>query len=52
MVKGIKSKVALITGGASGTGRVTAQAFAAGGVKVVVTTDANVRGAEETVRLT
>jgi NAD(P)-dependent dehydrogenase (short-subunit alcohol dehydrogenase family) len=44
-------KVALVTGGASGIGRVTAQAFAVKGVRVVVATDANVRGAEETVRL-
>lgn len=47
----MKSKVALVTGSASGIGRVTAQAFAGEGAKVIVTTDANVQGAEETVRL-
>ena len=51
MSKGMEGKVALVTGGASGIGRVTAQVFAKKGTKVVVTTDANVKGAEETVRL-
>jgi NAD(P)-dependent dehydrogenase (short-subunit alcohol dehydrogenase family) len=51
MPKGMEGKVALVTGGASGIGRVTAQMFAREGVKVVVTTDANLKGAEETVRL-
>jgi NAD(P)-dependent dehydrogenase (short-subunit alcohol dehydrogenase family) len=51
MAKEMMGKVALVTGGASGIGRVTAQAFAVKGVRVVVATDANVRGAEETVRL-
>lgn len=48
---GISGKVAVVTGAATGIGRVTAQAFAREGAKVVVTTDANLRGAEETVRL-
>jgi NAD(P)-dependent dehydrogenase (short-subunit alcohol dehydrogenase family) len=51
MTSGMEGRVALVTGGASGIGRVTAQAFAGEGVKVIVTTDANIQGAEETVRL-
>jgi len=51
MVKGMQGRVALVTGAASGIGRVTAQVFAREGAKVVVSTDANVRGAEETVQL-
>ena len=51
MMEEMRDKVALVTGGASGIGRVTALAFAREGSKVIVTTDANVRGAEETVSL-
>ena len=51
MSKGMQGKVALVTGAASGIGRVTAQVFAREGARVIVTTDANVKGAEETVRL-
>jgi NAD(P)-dependent dehydrogenase (short-subunit alcohol dehydrogenase family) len=51
MRRGMQGRVAVVTGGASGIGRVTAQVFAREGVKVIVTTDLNVRGGEETVRL-
>jgi NAD(P)-dependent dehydrogenase (short-subunit alcohol dehydrogenase family) len=47
----IHGKVALVTGAASGIGRVTAQLFAQKGAKVIVTTGTNVKGAEETVKL-
>jgi NAD(P)-dependent dehydrogenase (short-subunit alcohol dehydrogenase family) len=50
-MKRMEGKVALVTGAASGIGRVTACAFAGEGARVTVTTDANVRGAEETVDL-
>jgi NAD(P)-dependent dehydrogenase (short-subunit alcohol dehydrogenase family) len=51
MTRGISGKTAIITGGASGIGRATAIAFAKEGARVAVTTDKNITGAEETVRL-
>ena len=51
MTRGMQGRVALVTGGASGIGRVTAQMFGREGAKVVVTTDANIGGAGETVKM-
>jgi len=45
----VKGKVAIITGAATGIGRAAAQLLAQEGAKVVVTTDKNITGAEETI---
>jgi NAD(P)-dependent dehydrogenase (short-subunit alcohol dehydrogenase family) len=49
MAQRFTGKAAIVTGGASGIGRIVAQTFAAEGARVVVATDSNVKGAEETV---
>jgi len=51
MSQGFQGKVALVTGAASGIGRVTAQRFAREGARVIVATDSNIKGGQETVRL-
>jgi len=50
MAQRFSGKVALVTGGASGIGRVAAQIFAREGAEVVVSTDSNIKGGEETVK--
>ncbi len=51
MTRKFENKVALVTGAASGIGRGAAQIFARYGASVIVSTDANIRGGEETVNL-
>lgn len=51
MAKQFDGRVALVTGAASGIGRVGARIFAREGAKVIVSTDANIKGGEETVKL-
>lgn len=46
-----ENRVALVTGAASGIGKVAAQTFAREGASVIVSTDANIEGGQETVRL-
>jgi NAD(P)-dependent dehydrogenase (short-subunit alcohol dehydrogenase family) len=51
MAKKFDGRVALVTGAASGIGRVGALIFAREGAKVIAATDANIKGGEETVKL-
>jgi 3(or 17)beta-hydroxysteroid dehydrogenase len=44
----VKDKVAIITGAATGIGQAAAQLLAREGAKVIVTTDANIKGGEAT----
>lgn len=46
-----ENKVVIVTGSSSGMGRATAVGFAKEGAKVVVTSDKNIAGGEETVRM-
>jgi NAD(P)-dependent dehydrogenase (short-subunit alcohol dehydrogenase family) len=49
MEKRLVDRVAIVTGGASGIGKVAAQIFAREGASVIVATDSNIKGGEETV---
>ncbi len=51
MYPGIKDKVAVVTGSATGMGRAVALALAEAGARVVVTTGHNLAGAGETVEM-
>lgn len=51
MYKGISNRVAVVTGGATGMGRITSIELAKAGAKVVVTTGHNITGAEDTVKI-
>jgi len=51
MAKKFHGKVALVTGGATGIGKVTARIFAREGARVIVSTDKNIKGGEDAVRL-
>jgi NAD(P)-dependent dehydrogenase (short-subunit alcohol dehydrogenase family) len=51
MAKQFDGKVAAVTGAASGIGRGAALIFAREGAKVIVTTDSNIKGGEETVKM-
>jgi NAD(P)-dependent dehydrogenase (short-subunit alcohol dehydrogenase family) len=50
MTHALSGKIALVTGGAAGLGRVTALTFARAGATVIIA-DVDERAAEETVRL-
>jgi len=51
MAKKFSGKVALVTGASSGIGRGGALLFAREGAKVIVASDSNVKGGEETVKM-
>jgi NAD(P)-dependent dehydrogenase (short-subunit alcohol dehydrogenase family) len=51
MAKKFSGKVALVTGASSGIGRGGALLFAREGAKVLVSSDSNVKGGEETVKM-
>ena len=51
MYPGIKGKVAVVTGGATGMGRAVSLALGKNGARVIVSTGRNRKGAEETVEM-